>query len=69
MKRKMEHVDLKKLTEELGRMQIDSILLEGGAALAAAAFGAGIIDKVQMYIAPKIIGGKSIKNTCWRQRC
>ena len=48
-----------KLTEELGRMQIDSILLEGGAALAAAAFGAGIIDKVQMYIAPKIIGGKT----------
>ena len=53
------HVDLKKLTEELGRMQIDSILLEGGAALAAAAFGAGIIDKVQMYIAPKIIGCKT----------
>ena len=51
------HVDLKKLTEELGRMQIDSILLEGGATLAAAAFEAGIVDKVQMYIAPKIIGG------------
>lgn len=33
------------MTEELGRMQIDSILLEGGAALAAAAFGAGIIDQ------------------------
>lgn len=53
------HVDLKKLTEELGHMQIDSILLEGGATLAAAAFESGIIDKVQMYIAPMIIGGKT----------
>lgn len=53
------HVDLKKLTQMLGQMQIDSILLEGGASLAGAAFEAGIIDKVQMYVAPKIIGGKS----------
>lgn len=53
------HVDLKKLTEELGRMAIDSILLEGGATLASAAFEAGIVDKVQMYIAPIIIGGQS----------
>ena len=55
------HVNLKKLTEELGRMQIDSILLEGGATLAAAAFETGIVDKVQMYIAPKIIGGKTAR--------
>ena len=55
------HVDLKKLTEELGHMQIDSILLEGGATLAAAAFESGIIDKVQMYIAPMIIGGNAAR--------
>ena len=53
--------DLKKLTEELGHMQIDSILLEGGATLAAAAFESGIIDKVQMYIAPMIIGGNAAR--------
>lgn len=55
------HVDLKALTVMLGQMQIDSILLEGGATLAYAAFEAGIIDKVQMYIAPKIIGGRTSK--------
>lgn len=51
------HVDLKALTKLLGQRSIDSILLEGGATLACAAFEAGIVDKVQFYIAPKIIGG------------
>ena len=55
------HVNLKELVSKLGQMQIDSILLEGGATLACAAFEAGIVDKVQMYIAPKIIGGRTSK--------
>lgn len=59
MNEKNGHVDLKELVLKLGQMQIDSILVEGGATLACAAFEAGIIDKVQMYIAPKIIGGKT----------
>ncbi len=50
-------VDLKALVRILGQEGIDSILLEGGGTLAFAAFEAGIIDKVQFYIAPKIIGG------------
>lgn len=37
---------------------IDSILLEGGATLAASAFDAGIVDKVRIYTAPMIIGGR-----------
>ncbi len=51
------HVDLNDLMEEIGKMKIDSILLEGGGTLADAAFKAGIINKVQFYVAPKIIGG------------
>lgn len=50
-------VDLKALVRILGQEGIDSILLEGGGTLAFAAFEAGIIDKVQVYIAPKVIGG------------
>ena len=50
-------VDLKVLKRQLGREGIDSILLEGGGTLADAAFKAGVIDKVQIYAAPKIIGG------------
>ena len=53
------HVDLKKLVEILGKQEkIDSILLEGGARLHESALKAGIVDKVQVYIAPKIFGGK-----------
>lgn len=54
-------VNLSKLKYELGQMGIDSILLEGGGTLADAAFKAGIINKVQIYAAPKIIGGKEAK--------
>lgn len=51
-------VDLNGLMQELYKLEIDSILLEGGGGLNAAALDAGIIDKVMMFIAPKIIGGK-----------
>lgn len=55
------HVDLKLLMEKLGQLQIDSILLEGGGRLAEGALQAGIVDKVQFYIAPMIIGGMHSK--------
>ena len=51
------HVDLKKLMDELYKLEIDSVLLEGGGVLNAAALNSGIVDKVMMFIAPKIIGG------------
>lgn len=50
-------VDLKKALALLGEKGIDSILLEGGGTLNAAALEAGIVNKVNIYIAPKIIGG------------
>lgn len=50
-------VDLKELMRRLGEMQIDSILLEGGSTLNYSALKAGIVNKVQAYIAPKIFGG------------
>ncbi|RPA57967.1 bifunctional diaminohydroxyphosphoribosylaminopyrimidine deaminase/5-amino-6-(5-phosphoribosylamino)uracil reductase RibD [Aerococcus agrisoli] len=52
-------VDLQAAMAELGALNIDSILLEGGAELNYAALAAGIVDKVQFYIAPKLIGGAS----------
>ena len=54
-------VDLKELVVRLGEMKIDSILLEGGGRLAEGALKAGIVDKVQFYIAPMLIGGESAK--------
>lgn len=54
--------DLRKLMEYLGRQQIDSVLLEGGGQLHEAALGAGIVNHVCAYIAPKLFGGASAKS-------
>jgi len=59
--RKDNHVDLQTLMKQLGEKKIDSVLLEGGATLNWSALESGIIQKVQVYIAPKLLGGKSAK--------
>jgi len=51
-------VDLKRLSQKLYALEIDSVLLEGGGTLNAAALDAGIVDKAMFLIAPKILGGK-----------
>lgn len=59
---KGEHVDLKELMLALGDKGIDSILLEGGAALNWSALESGIVHKLQVYLAPKLFGGVSAKS-------
>jgi len=56
-----DHINLEQLMQRLGELKIDSILLEGGADLNFSALQAGIVNKVQAYIAPKIFGGKVSK--------
>lgn len=58
---KNDHIDLHELSACLGRLEIDSILLEGGSKLHASALEADIVNKVLVYIAPKIFGGASAK--------
>ncbi len=50
-------VNLKKLMEILYNKGIDSVLLEGGGTLNWGMFKENLIDKVIVYIAPKIFGG------------
>ena len=50
-------VDLRALLEELGRREVTSVFVEGGAALLGSLFGEGLVDKVYAFIAPKVIGG------------
>jgi diaminohydroxyphosphoribosylaminopyrimidine deaminase / 5-amino-6-(5-phosphoribosylamino)uracil reductase len=52
-------VSLAPLMEQLGAMQVTSILLEGGGELHGAALRAGIVDKVLYFIAPKLLGGRT----------
>ena len=56
------HVSLNALMHVLGEIHLDSVLIEGGAELHEAALRAGIVQQVQIYIAPKIFGGKEAKN-------
>ncbi|HSQ33542.1 MAG TPA: bifunctional diaminohydroxyphosphoribosylaminopyrimidine deaminase/5-amino-6-(5-phosphoribosylamino)uracil reductase RibD [Peptostreptococcaceae bacterium] len=57
----IDKVDLVFLMKALGERKIDSILLEGGSELNYSALNEGIVDKVNSFIAPKIIGGSSSK--------
>ena len=49
--------DLRKIAAHLGEMEIISVLIEGGAMVNWAALAAGIVDKVFLYYAPKILAG------------
>ena len=49
--------DLHAVLEDLGSRSLQSILVEGGSAIAGAFIDAGLGNKVTFFIAPKIIGG------------
>ncbi|EGD48453.1 riboflavin biosynthesis protein RibD [Ruminiclostridium papyrosolvens DSM 2782] len=52
-------VNLGELMRELYKLEIDSVLLEGGGNLNFSALEAGIVNKVMTFVSPKIIGGSS----------
>ena len=56
-------LDLLQAMQQLYKIGITDILVEGGAAIHAAFLRAGLIDKVHAYIAPKLLGGKGSLST------
>ncbi len=58
VKEKFGQVNLKDMLKKLARMEITSILVEGGGNLIGSLFDEGLVDKVFFFISPKIIGGK-----------
>ena len=42
----------------LGGKNVTALLIEGGGELASSVLKAGIVDKVEFHIAPKILGGR-----------
>jgi diaminohydroxyphosphoribosylaminopyrimidine deaminase/5-amino-6-(5-phosphoribosylamino)uracil reductase len=44
----------------LVRVGIQSVLLEGGAMLHAAAWDEGVVDHVQLYVAPVMLGSQGV---------
>jgi diaminohydroxyphosphoribosylaminopyrimidine deaminase/5-amino-6-(5-phosphoribosylamino)uracil reductase len=51
------HPDLTAVARRLGEMEITSLLIEGGAMVNWAALASGIVDKVFLYYAPRILAG------------
>jgi len=49
--------DLERVMDDLGRSEITSLIIEGGAMVNWAALAAGIVDKIFFYYAPKILAG------------
>ena len=56
-----DKVDIEKLLDILGQQNICSILVEGGATLSGSFVAKKLVDKVDFFIAPKIVGGKEAK--------
>ena len=56
------HVDLSALMDRLGAAEIDGVLLEGGGTLNWSMLEAGLVRRVQAYIAPKLFGGRDAKS-------
>lgn len=50
-------VDLQGAMTKLGEMEIGSILLEGGGTLNGSMLESGLVDRVVLFFAPKIVGG------------
>jgi len=51
------HPDIAAVLSFLGQMEITSLMIEGGAMVNWAALSAGIVDKVFLYYAPRILAG------------
>ena len=55
-------VDLGALLDQLGGLEMDSLLLEGGGGLNESMLRQGLVHKVYCYLAPKLFGGAQAKS-------
>ncbi len=53
-------ISLEKVVEKLGEREILSAMIEAGPGLVSAALRAGVVDKVVLFIAPKLLGGDAL---------
>ena len=54
------HLDLRAVMQRLGELEITSVMMEGGSQINGAALAAGVVDKLFLFYAPKILGPDSI---------
>lgn len=58
VRRHAEGLDLHEALLELGKRDLHSLLLEGGSKLAAAMLKAELVDRLMIFVAPKLVGGE-----------
>jgi diaminohydroxyphosphoribosylaminopyrimidine deaminase/5-amino-6-(5-phosphoribosylamino)uracil reductase len=58
VKKTEERVDLQAALHALGEMDVTSVLVEGGGELLGSFFDARLVDKVALFYAPVVIGGR-----------
>ncbi|MGB6802303.1 MAG: bifunctional diaminohydroxyphosphoribosylaminopyrimidine deaminase/5-amino-6-(5-phosphoribosylamino)uracil reductase RibD, partial [Candidatus Sulfotelmatobacter sp.] len=52
--------DFRAILPRLGQLEITSVMIEGGSVVNGAALDSGVVDKVFLYYAPKILGAASV---------
>ena len=55
-----DRVDVKELLKKLGEMEISSVLVEGGSEVGASFLEQKLVNKINFFISPKILGGDGI---------
>ncbi|MBS1807963.1 MAG: bifunctional diaminohydroxyphosphoribosylaminopyrimidine deaminase/5-amino-6-(5-phosphoribosylamino)uracil reductase RibD [Acidobacteria bacterium] len=55
-------LNLPEVLRELGKLTISSVVIEGGAEVAASFVEARLVDKLTFFVAPKVIGGREAKS-------
>jgi diaminohydroxyphosphoribosylaminopyrimidine deaminase/5-amino-6-(5-phosphoribosylamino)uracil reductase len=55
----VDRVDLARLLRELAARGVASLMVEGGARTLWEFFGAGLVDAVAVFVAPRVLGGEA----------
>lgn len=55
-------VDVTALMRRLGELGLDSVFVEGGAILNDSLFRAGLVNRMEVFVAPKVFGGADAKS-------
>ncbi len=62
VKKNNNGLDLEEMLDQLYKLGITDVLVEGGGEVNASFLRAGLINKYLVYIAPKVLGGKNSKS-------
>jgi diaminohydroxyphosphoribosylaminopyrimidine deaminase/5-amino-6-(5-phosphoribosylamino)uracil reductase len=56
------HASLRACLSGLGKIGVNNLLIEGGGEVIAAALQAGVVNRLHLYVAPKLLGGQNARS-------